>query len=72
MVLHCWSLSPRSAVGKKTAAGIPGPTESRRKPTAVSRACHPGTPPTLFSTLCWDVYMELRWPFWILCRDFST
>ncbi|TNN82293.1 hypothetical protein EYF80_007414 [Liparis tanakae] len=61
-----------SAVGKKTAEGIPVPTESRRKPTAVNRACQPGTPPTLFSTLCWDVYMELRWPFWILWRDFST
>lgn len=72
VVLHCWSLSPGSAVGKKTAAGIPGPAESRRKPTAVSRACQPGTPPTLFSTLCWDVYMELRWPFCILWRDFST
>lgn len=72
VVLHCWSLSPGSAVGKKTAAGIPGPAESRRNPTAVSRACQPGTPPTLFSTLCWEVYMELRWPFCILWRDFST
>lgn len=72
VVLHCWSLSPGSAVGKKTAAGIPVPAESRRKPTAISRACQPGTPPTLFSTLCWDVYMEFRWPFCILWRDFST
>lgn len=72
VVLHCWSLSPGSAVGKKTAAGIPGPAESRRNPTAVSRACQPGTPPTLFSTLCWEVYMEFRCPFCILWRDFST
>lgn len=72
MLLHCCNLSPGSEVGKKTAAGSPLAAGSSRKPTAVSKACHPGMPPTLFSTLCWDVYMALRCPFWIRCRDFST
>ncbi|KAL4681490.1 hypothetical protein H8959_006967 [Pygathrix nigripes] len=72
VLLHCWSRSPGSEVGKKTAAGRPLVGGSSRKPTAVRRACQPGMPPTLFSTLCWDVYMALRCPFWIRCRDFST
>lgn len=72
VLLHCWSRSPGSEVGKKTAAGRPLAGGSSRKPTAVRRACQPGMPPTLFSTLCWDVYMALRCPFWMRCRDFST
>lgn len=52
VLLHCCSRSPGSAVGKKTAAGSPLAGGSSRKPTAVSRACQPGIPPTLFSTLC--------------------
>ena len=63
VLLHCWSRSPGSEVGKKTAAGRPLAGGSSRKPTAVRRACQPGMPPTLFSTLCWDVYMALRCPF---------
>ncbi len=72
VLLQCCSRSPGSVVGKKTAAGRPVPAESSLNPTAVSRACQPGTPPTLFSTLCWDVYMEFLWPFWMRWRDFST
>lgn len=72
VVLHCCSRSPGSAVGKNTAAGRPLAGGSSRKPTAVSSACQPGMPPTLFSTLCWEVYMELCCPFWIRCSDFST
>lgn len=52
VALHCWRRSPGSAVGKKTAAGSPLAGGSSRKPTAVSSACQPGMPPTLFSTLC--------------------
>lgn len=72
VVLHCCSLSPGSEVGKKTAAGRPLAGGSKRNPTAVRSACQPGMPPTLFSTLCWEVYMELCCPFWIRCSDFST
>lgn len=72
VLLHCCSRSPGSEVGKNTAAGRPLAGGSKRNPTAVSSACQPGIPPTLFSTLCWEVYMELCCPFWIRCNDFST
>lgn len=72
VVLHCCNRSPGSEVGKNTAAGRPLAGGSNRNPTAVRSACQPGMPPTLFSTLCWEVYMELCCPFWIRCNDFST
>lgn len=46
--------------------------ESSQKPTMVRKACQLEMLPSLFSTLCCEVYMVLLFPHWIHCRDFST